>query len=150
MLRAVASASELVSAYRTHGHLAATLDPLGSEPEGETKLDPRSYGLTPALQTRDPGLGAQRASVPGDTLAEILPRLRATYASTIAYEIEHISNTDQRRWLREYIESGQHRKPMSAERKIQLLERLTKVEVMERYMRRTTCRRRRSRSKAST
>jgi 2-oxoglutarate dehydrogenase E1 component len=30
----------LVKAYRMHGHLAAHLDPLGSEPVGDPALDP--------------------------------------------------------------------------------------------------------------
>src|SRR5262245_63812382 len=34
LLAAVAAAMALVTAYRTHGHLAARLDPLGSEPVG--------------------------------------------------------------------------------------------------------------------
>src|SRR3954454_11406732 len=29
------AATSLLKAYRTHGHLAATLDPLGSEPKGD-------------------------------------------------------------------------------------------------------------------
>ncbi|HTC31399.1 MAG TPA: 2-oxo acid dehydrogenase subunit E2, partial [Candidatus Acidoferrum sp.] len=35
MLRAVAAAMAIVSGYRTHGHLAAHLDPLGSDPAGD-------------------------------------------------------------------------------------------------------------------
>ena len=136
MLRAVAAAMAIVSAYRTHGHLAAHLDPLGSEPLGDPKLDPASYGLTPALQSAIPAsvLGVK---VPGNTLADVLPRLRETYASTIAFEVEHISNTEQRRWLREYIESGKHQIALSKQRQIEFLTRLTKVETFERYLRKT-------------
>src|SRR5439155_116740 len=43
----VAAAMALVKAYRTHGHLAARLDPLGSEPIGDPALDPEPLGLTP-------------------------------------------------------------------------------------------------------
>src|ERR687898_757569 len=39
LLGSVAAAMALVKAHRTHGHLAARLDPLGSEPPGETLLD---------------------------------------------------------------------------------------------------------------
>src|SRR5262245_14452298 len=40
LLAAVAAAMALVTAYRTHGHLAAHLDPLGSEPVGDPALEP--------------------------------------------------------------------------------------------------------------
>ena len=136
MLRAVAAAMAIVSAYRTHGHLAAHLDPLGSEPQGDPKLDPASYGLTPALQSAIPA-SVLNVKVPGNTLADVLPRLRDTYASTIAFEVEHISNTEQRRWLREYIESGKHQIALSKERQVEFLARLTKVETFERYLRKT-------------
>jgi 2-oxoglutarate dehydrogenase E1 component len=134
MLRAIAAGMSVVEAYRRHGHLAATLDPLGSEPVGDPSLDPATYGLTPAMMNAIPA-SVLHVRVPGNTLADILPKLRETYSSTIAYEIEHISNTQQREWLREYIESGLHRRALTPQRKAQLLQRLTKVETMERYFR---------------
>ncbi len=134
MLSAIAAGMAIVSAYRRHGHLAATLDPLGSPPPGDPSLDPATYGLTPTVMSAIPA-SVLRVRVPGNTLAEVLPKLRETYSSTIAYEIEHISNTQQREWLREYIESGLHRRGLTAQRKAQLLQRLTKVETMERYFR---------------
>jgi len=135
MMRAVAAGMALVYSIRRHGHLAANLDPLGTEPHGDRSLDPRSYNLTPALMSAIPA-SILRVQVPGDTLADVLPKLRETYASTIAYEIEHISNEEQRHWLRDYIERGVHRVPLAPARKAQLLMRLTKVEIMERYLRR--------------
>ncbi|HTJ25058.1 MAG TPA: multifunctional oxoglutarate decarboxylase/oxoglutarate dehydrogenase thiamine pyrophosphate-binding subunit/dihydrolipoyllysine-residue succinyltransferase subunit, partial [Candidatus Limnocylindria bacterium] len=134
LLRAVSAGMAIVSAYRRHGHLDATLDPLGSPPAGDPSLDPASYGLTPAMMNAIPA-SVLRVKVPGNTLAEALPKLRETYSSTIAYEIEHISNTQQREWLREYIESGMHRRELTPQRKAQVLQRLTKVETMERYFR---------------
>ena len=136
MLRAVAAAMAIVSGYRTHGHLAAHLDPLGSEPVGDPKLDPSAYGLTPALQAAIPA-SVLNVKVPGQTLADILPRLRETYSSTIAYEFEHISNTEQRRWLRETIESGAHKVMLAPKRQVEFLQRLTRVETFERYIRKT-------------
>ncbi|TME46265.1 MAG: multifunctional oxoglutarate decarboxylase/oxoglutarate dehydrogenase thiamine pyrophosphate-binding subunit/dihydrolipoyllysine-residue succinyltransferase subunit, partial [Chloroflexi bacterium] len=135
LLRAVAAGMALVSAYRTHGHLAARLDPLGSAPPGDPSLDPVNHGLTPQLMEAVPA-AVLRVRVPGENLAEVLSHLRETYCSTIAYEIEHISSHEQRNWLRERIESGRYRQPLSPERKLQLLGRLTKVEAMDRYLRR--------------
>ena len=136
LLRAVAAGMALVSAYRTHGHLAARLDPLGSAPTGDPSLDPVNHGLTPQLMEAVPA-AVLRVRVPGENLAEVLAHLRETYCSTIAYEIEHISSHEQRNWLRERIESGRYRQPLSPERKLQLLGRLTKVEAMDRYLRKT-------------
>ena len=136
LLRAATAGMAIVSGYRTHGHLAAHLDPLGSEPLGDPKLDPKSYGLTPALMAAVPA-SVLNVKVPGNTLAEVLPKLRDIYSSTIAYEFEHISNTEQRRWLRENIESGAHKVALSPKRQIEVLGRLTKVETFERYIRKT-------------
>src|SRR6184192_2057636 len=136
LLRAVAAGMALVAAYRSHGHLAARLDPLGSAPSGDPSLDPVNHGLTPQMMEAVPA-AVLRVRVPGENLAEALTHLRETYCSTIAYEIEHISSHEQRNWLRERIESGRYRQPLSPERKLQLLGRLTKVEAMDRYLRRT-------------
>src|SRR5580765_6093304 len=40
LLGGVAAAMALVKAFRMHGHLAARLDPLGSEPVGDPALEP--------------------------------------------------------------------------------------------------------------
>ena len=132
-LEHVAAAMALVKAHRTHGHLAARLDPLGSEPAGDPSLDPASLGLTPEIMATIPA-GILRVAVPGATLAEALPSLQATYCGTIAYEVEHVSDHKQRVWLREMIESGAHRKPITKEEKLALLERLIAVESFERFL----------------
>ncbi|MEA2301883.1 MAG: 2-oxoglutarate dehydrogenase component, partial [Solirubrobacteraceae bacterium] len=133
LLGAVQSAVSLLKAHRTHGHLAARLDPLGSEPEGDPALDPETVGLTPALMGQIPA-HILRMHVPGTTLADALPHLRETYCGTIAYEIEHIASHRQRVWLRERIESGAFRKPLTREEQRALLRRLVEVDAMERFM----------------
>src|SRR5438128_4940370 len=78
MLRAVAAGMALVAAYRTHAHLAARLDPLGSAPTGDPSLDPVNHGLTPQLMEAVPA-AVLRVRVPGENLAEALTHLRETY-----------------------------------------------------------------------
>jgi len=70
LLGAVAAAMALVKAYRMHGHLAAHLDPLGSEPVGDPALEPERLEppLTPEVQARIPAR-LHRLYVPGQTLA---------------------------------------------------------------------------------
>ncbi len=137
LLGGVAAAMALVKAHRMHGHLAAHLDPLGSEPVGDPALEPERLipKLTPELQARIPA-SLLRLYVPAETLADALPRLRETYCGTIAYEIEHLSDHELRVWLRKAIESGKYRRPLSADEQKRLLQRLTEVEGMERFLRR--------------
>ena len=133
LLAAVQAASTLVTRVRSHGHLAARLDPLGFEPEGDPGLDPASLGLTPQIQAQIPAEVLQMY-VPGTTLADALPHLLETYCGTIAYEIEHIASHRQRVWLREHIESGAFRQPLTDEERRRLLRRLVKVDALERFM----------------
>jgi 2-oxoglutarate decarboxylase len=133
MMQAVQAATSLVKAHRTHGHLAARLDPLGRPPEGDPALDPEPLGLTPEKMARIPAK-ILRMHVPGATLADALPHLHETYTGTIAYEIEHIASHRQRTWLREKIESGAYRMPLSPDEQKALLKRLVEVDALERFM----------------
>ena len=133
LLGAVQAATSLLKAHRTHGHLAAHLDPLGREPEGDPALDPEPLGLTVELMAMIPSR-VLRMYVPGETLADSLPQLRETYCGPIAYEIEHIGSHRQRLWLREAIESGRFRTPLGPEEHKALLKRLTEVDALERFM----------------
>ncbi|MDQ4048194.1 MAG: 2-oxo acid dehydrogenase subunit E2, partial [Actinomycetota bacterium] len=133
LLQAVQAATSVVKAHRMHGHLAATLDPLGSPPRGDPALNPESVNLTPELMRRIPA-SVLRVAVPGETFADALPHLADTYTGTIAYEIEHIAGHKRRVWLRQTIESGAHRRPLSPEDKRRLLARLSEVEALESYL----------------
>ncbi|HEX3294296.1 MAG TPA: multifunctional oxoglutarate decarboxylase/oxoglutarate dehydrogenase thiamine pyrophosphate-binding subunit/dihydrolipoyllysine-residue succinyltransferase subunit [Solirubrobacterales bacterium] len=133
LLQAVQAATSLLKAYRTHGHLAARLDPLGSEPKGDPALQPENVNLTPELMSQVPA-EILRIGVEGETLLEALPRMREAYCGTIAYQIEHLSSHQQRMWLRDMIETGWHRKPLEAEEKHELLNQLIQVFGFERYL----------------
>ncbi len=135
LLQAVQAATSLLKAYRTHGHLAARLDPLGSEPKGDPAIQPETLNLTPELMSQIPA-EILRIGVEGETLLEVLPRMREAYCGTIAYQIEHLSSHQQRMWLRDMIETGWHRKPLEPEEKHDLLERLIRVFGFERYLER--------------
>ena len=128
------AATSLLKAHRTHGHLAARLDPLGSEPEGDPALDPEPLRPHARADGADPGARSCACTCPAPRSPTRCPHLRETYCGTIAYEIEHISTHRQRVWLREKIESGAFRKPLTADEQRALLERLTEVDALERFM----------------
>jgi 2-oxoglutarate dehydrogenase E1 component len=135
LLQAVQAATSLLKAYRTHGHLAARLDPLGKAPRGDPAIEPETLNLTPELMSKIPA-SILRIGVEGETLLEALPRMREAYCGTVGYQIEHLSSHQQRMWLRERIETGAHRVPLSAEEKRALLARLIDVFQFERFLQR--------------
>src|SRR5262249_2991643 len=137
LLGGVGAARALVKAYRMHGHVGAHVDPVGSERAGDAGLEPERLipKLTPELQAQIPA-SVLRMYVSGATLADALPRLQETYTGTIAYEIEHISEHEKRVWLRQAIESGKYRQPLSTGEKKELLAQLSRAEAFEQYLRR--------------
>ena len=136
VLQAVQAATSLLKAFRTHGHLAANLDPLGAPPKGDPALDPETVDLTPELMSKVPA-SILRIGVPGETLLEALPRMRAAYTGGIAYQFEHLSSHQQRVWMRQMIETGEFSKPLTREEQKRLLFRLIEVFEFERFIEKT-------------
>jgi 2-oxoglutarate dehydrogenase E1 component len=134
-LRAAVAAGKLLAAHRLNGHWAARLDPLGSAPPGHPTLDPAFHGISPEELESIPaevfGLGKI-----GETAADVVQWLRATYCGTIGYEYEHLEDPVRRNWLRDAIESGEHLRPLTPEDQRKLLRRLIEVETFEQFLHR--------------
>jgi len=131
------SAANLAQAIREYGHLAARLDPLGNPPPGEPSLAPEFHGLT------DEDLRNLPASLIGGPIAEqsqnaleAIQNLRVVYSSTLGHDYDHLRNFEERRWLREAAETRRfHPSRIPIDEK-HLLDRLTQVEVFERFLHR--------------
>ena len=134
-LRAAFAAGELVDAYRLHGHRAAHVDPLGSEPVGHPMLDPAFHGTTEAelAQVSADLLGMEHA---GETMLDVLRWLRTIYCGSIGYEYEFLEDPTQREWLRDHIEAERHQVRPSDDERRALLARLTEVETFEQFLHR--------------
>jgi len=130
-LREIAAAAELVDAIRSYGHMAVPLDPLGTPPGGTPELTPEFHGLSEEHLASIPGI-ALGAS--GGSAAEVVARLRELYSSKIGFEISHVGGIEEREWLREQIESGRLHAPLSDEEKKAMLQRLTEVDGLERFL----------------
>ncbi|MEE9576636.1 MAG: thiamine pyrophosphate-dependent enzyme, partial [Gemmatimonadota bacterium] len=136
LLRAAAIAGKLVAAYREQGHLAVPLDPLGTPPPGHPTLELDFYGITEEELARvpAPALGLERL---GWTALDVLESLWARYCGRIGYEIDHVEDPAQLEWLIDRIESGRHWPKLSVEGRRLLLQRLTEVEGLERFLHRS-------------
>ncbi len=125
---------KLITAYRSRGHLAANLDPLGLAPK------PDAPDLAPGfhrLSDSDSNVEFSTGGVAGRermTLGELLALLRAAYAGSIGAEFMHITDVEQRRWMYERLESAAGNYGRSLDDKRRILERLTAAEGLERYL----------------
>ena len=129
-----AAVLKLVTAYRSRGHLGASLDPLGMTPKPEAPdLDLPFHGLSNAdLDTEF--TTHSLAGAPRMKLRDLLAQLKATYSSSIGAEFMHISDSVQRRWFYDRLESKAGRFGFDAAKKQRVLERLTAAEGLERYL----------------
>ena len=131
----VVAASALAHAIRERGHLGAHLDPLGSEPPGDSALELETYGLTDEdLAQLPPSVVGGHSAEGARNALEAVHALRAMYSGTISYEFDQVKSSNERRWLRDAVGLHlYHRTPTTAEVR-KLLKRLTQVEVFERYL----------------
>jgi 2-oxoglutarate dehydrogenase E1 component len=130
-LRDVAAAAELVDAIRSYGHLAVPLDPLGTPPEGTPELTLEFHGLSEEHLASIPGIAL---GATGGSAADVVSRLRELYSSKIGFEISHLGRVEEREWLRKEIESGRLHAPLTDEEKRRMLQRLTEVDGLERFL----------------
>ncbi len=123
----------MIRAYRTRGHLAANLDPLGIEVrEAPAELDPSNYGFGPEDLDRpifiDGVLGLQTA-----TVNEMRAILKRTYCSTFAVEFMHITDPVEKAWIQERIEGPDKGIAFTPEGKRSILKKLVEGETFEKF-----------------
>ncbi|MGB0386076.1 MAG: multifunctional oxoglutarate decarboxylase/oxoglutarate dehydrogenase thiamine pyrophosphate-binding subunit/dihydrolipoyllysine-residue succinyltransferase subunit [Ardenticatenaceae bacterium] len=127
---------QLINAYRMRGHLLANLDPLTAEPkEYHPDLDPATYGLTLWDLDREFITGGL-AGVKRTTLRHILDILRRTYSSKFGLEFMNIQNPEEREWLQQKMELPAPPKPLSDNRRHNVLQQMSNAEAFERFLHR--------------
>ena len=125
---------DLVTAYRTYGHLAAKLDPLEMEARPPIQsLDLAHHQLSDA-DLQQPFVAGDTFSKQAMPLSEIYQSLRETYSSSIGIEYMHIANVAETEWLQEKLESVRGRAVLSASQKLQILNELISADGLERYL----------------
>ncbi|MFC5743402.1 2-oxoglutarate dehydrogenase E1 component [Dyella tabacisoli] len=133
--RKQAGVLRLLTAYRSRGHLAADLDPLGlTEKMSAPDLGLAFHGLSDAdldteFDTGNYAGGGQRLK-----LRELLARLQKVYTGTIGTEFMHISNHEQRNWIYTRLEQAHGSAGLDKAGKQRVLDGLTAAEGLERYL----------------
>jgi 2-oxoglutarate dehydrogenase E1 component len=122
----------LIYHYRSTGHYAAHLDPLGIAPRTDSHLELASFGFDASkLDVRfDPG----HIDLPNpSTLRTIVEKLEATYCRHIGVEYSHIENTEQRRWLQNRMEPTNNDPDLSESTKKRIFHKLIEATTLEHF-----------------
>ena len=126
---------QLIAAYRNVGQRWADLDPLKrTERPAIPELEPSFYGFKDAdLETV---FNTSNTFFPGETMSlrELLNALRETYCGSIGAEYMYITDQAQKRWWQQKLESIRSKPNFNADKKKQILDRLTAAEGLERYL----------------
>ncbi|MGL6261717.1 2-oxoglutarate dehydrogenase E1 component [Vibrio sp. WXL210] len=126
---------QLINAYRFRGHEAAALDPLGlwlRPPVAE--LDPAFHTLTEDDFEETFNVGSFAIGQETMKLRDIYDGLRKIYCGSIGAEYMHMTNTEQKRWIQQRLESVVGQPSFSLKEKQTFLEELTAAEGLERYL----------------
>jgi 2-oxoglutarate dehydrogenase E1 component len=131
----IVGAVNLAESIRRYGHLAARIDPLGSDPIGDPSLLPETHGVSEAdLAELPAGLVGGPLAEGAANAGEAIARLRAVYCSSVGYDLAHIFVPEEREWLRHHVEAGTYRAPNTPVEPLDLLERITEVETFEKFL----------------
>ncbi|OYZ66931.1 2-oxoglutarate dehydrogenase E1 component [Acidovorax sp. 24-64-9] len=126
---------QLIAAYRNVGQRWADLDPLKrTERPAIPELEPSFYDFTDADQETVFNISNTFFGKDTMSLRELLNALRETYCGTLGAEFMYTSDQAQKRWWQQKLESIRSKPQFNADKKRQILDRLTAAEGLERFL----------------
>lgn len=126
---------QLINAFRFRGHQHANLDPLGLwQQENVPDLDPAFHDLNDADFQESFNVGSFAIGKETMKLADLYAALKQTYCGSIGAEYMHITNTEEKRWIQQRIESVVGHANFTTDEKKGFLKQLTAAEGLERYL----------------
>lgn len=126
---------QLINAYRFRGHQQANLDPLGIWlRERVPDLELAYHNLTQDDFEQTFNVGSFAIGQESMKLADLYDALKKTYCGAIGAEYMHITDTEEKRWIQQRLESVVGQPTFLDDEKITLLEELTAAEGLERYL----------------
>lgn len=94
----------LVTAYRTHGHKQANLNPISTnEPQLLPELQPKNFKLNLLDKVRFQGILFTQQDE--GTIEEAIRFLHATYSDAIGTEFSYLETEEEREWFAEAVET---------------------------------------------
>jgi 2-oxoglutarate dehydrogenase E1 component len=126
---------QLINAFRFRGHQNANLDPLGIWQRDKIRdLQLSHHELSENDFDKEFNVGSFAIGQDSMKLGDLYKALKTTYCGSIGAEYMHITDTDEKRWLQQRIESVQSQAALSKDEKIELLNGLIAADGLEKYL----------------
>jgi len=123
----------LINRYREFGHLAATIDPLGTTRPFPDALTLEGFGLNDTHLAQQFDAGSLPIASPA-TLGAIIKQLERTYCGHCGVEYMHVPNLEQREWLERRTEQARGRWGFGPEQQRHILARLIDADAFESFL----------------
>ncbi|KPJ97162.1 MAG: 2-oxoglutarate dehydrogenase [Gammaproteobacteria bacterium SG8_15] len=125
---------QFINAHRFRGHQIADLDPLQMQirphiPELDLNYHQLSEDDLDTVFNTGSLAGPRQA-----TLREIIDTVRETYCGHLGVEYMHITDTEEKRWIQQRLESMRGKPDFSENKKLQILQRLVAAGEFEKYL----------------
>lgn len=124
---------ELITGYRTRGHLFTDTNPVRQRRTYSPTLDLENFGLSSEdLETvfeagNEVGIGPA-------TLRAIVEHLQETYCRSVGVEYRYIRTPEKLKWLQQRMESTRNRPSFGLEDKKEILYKLNQAVVFEKFL----------------
>jgi len=126
--------SRLIQGYRYHGHRRANINPLKSADDQKSReLSLAEFDLSEG-QLNDVFATADVLPEKHAKLSDIRDALQKTYARSIGVELGNIANLEERRWLRERMESCHNQPQFPKEEQHRIYQGLMVAGNFEKYL----------------
>lgn len=122
----------LLNAFRSRGHLAANLDPLGIRKRDRATIEDRLNNLTrddleAEYDTEVPGLGVAK-------LRDVIAHFEKVYCDSIGIEHYYLDNVQQRSWLQYKMEVVNKHPFVSQTEQLRIFEKLYQADYFEKFL----------------
>ena len=126
---------QLINAYRFRGHQHANLDPLELWKQPRVRdLELSHHSLSEQDFDTVFNVGSYAIGQDSMKLGDLFKSLNRTYCGSIGTEYMHITDTEQKRWLQDRIESVQAKPEIPRDEKVSILKGLISADGMEKYL----------------
>ncbi|MBP7173543.1 MAG: 2-oxoglutarate dehydrogenase E1 component [Cloacibacterium sp.] len=124
----------LIEAYRTRGHLFTKTNPVRERRRYYPTLDIENFGLSKEDLPKKFNSATELGMPATSTLEDIVKHLNRVYCESIGIEYMHISNVEEKNFIRDWINQNENYPVLSVNEKKEILHKLNQAVAFENFL----------------